>query len=313
MSAAATTDRRRKNGTRLPAFGIRRDGTRYENKCSHDPKRPKLVLVNGPHAGMPNTIRELCAIGRDYFDKPHTFPALKNRLKKVGRLRRSERREAICLMLQELGMHTDLQSWQIGTVDGSGHVTSGRAIAQYMKNTGLKRRRVTRAIKDLVEAGYLLFDLDKKGKKAIAAVTDWKGRTYWGQQRIKKLNEAGEVIGYEALPARREWTAKFFDEAGLLKAFTTPRDEARAARRAAAKEHEELTARHRREAGSRQKSAFRRQAHIASAPKQPPLVEADDAKATLQLAQAILSDNPELGLRGAMDAARARRGTGPPE
>lgn len=292
---------------RLP-YGVRRDGSRYTTKCNHNPRQPQLDLRNPPHAGMPHPIVAFCDRAAAFYDDPRNFQTLKRCLKNETRVVRSQRREAICLLLQELGMHTDLATWRIRDfINGR---ERGRAVAQYAKATGLKRRRVERALHDLVEAGYLLYVWDEgKKPKAVAAISDYRDRLYYGQKRIEKKTEGGNVE-YEALSAVREWTARAFIDAELLDDFKGPRDAARALLKKEAAAAQKATEAAAADERLRARSEVRRRARISTAPQQPP--EADE-KSVHQLAAAILADQPQLGLAGAVVEARRRLGTGPPE
>ncbi len=295
---------------RLP-YGVRRDGSRYTTKCNHNPRQPQLELRNPPHAGMPHPIVAFCDRAADFYDDPRNFQTLKRCLKNKKRDVRSQRREAICLLLQELGMHTDLATWRIRDfINGR---ERGRAVAQYAKATGLKRRRVERALSDLVEAGYLLYVWDEgKKPKAVAAISDYRDRLYYGQKRIEKKTDGG--IEYESLSAVREWNARAFIDAELLEEFKGPRDAARAALKKEAAANQKATEAAAADERLRTRSEYRRRARLSTAPQQPPEPKEADEKSVHQLAAVILADEPALGLAGAVVEARRRlRGTGPPE
>ena len=275
--------------------------------CDHDPRNPRLHLVNGPHGGMPAPLVEACARARDFYARPALLPTLNRHLKKAKRERRSERREALALMIQELLMHTDRKTWRIGNYGAK--VTAGRAVRSYARNMAVNLRRAERTIEELTAQGFLCHSFDKKGR-AVAAVTDYAGRKYLGQKRIQKDDE------YEALAAEREWTAKGLDELGILAELKAERDGHRKAARAAAEQRKALSDRAQRQHGADQQREYRRRAHIRQAPQPAALPEAE-VKAVHELAGSIFAEASAAGqpitLAQAFEEARRRRGTGPPE
>jgi hypothetical protein len=288
---------------------LRKDGTPYAPRrpCAHDPRNPRLDLVHGPHDRMPEPIVDGCERMREFYRKPQLLPSLNKRLKKDGRERRSERRESLALMGQELLMHTDRKTWRIGNYGGE--VDGGRAVLSYAQNMQVHLRRAQRAIEHFTAAGYLAHVFDKKGR-AVASITDYAGRRYLGQKRIEKGDD------YEGLPAEREWTAKGLDELGILGVLKPERDAHRRAARAAAEEAAALSAAAQRQRADDQQREYRRRAHIRQAPKAPALPE-EDVKGELELTRAIYeaarAAGQPIGLAEARTEARRRRGTGPPE
>jgi hypothetical protein len=256
---------------------------------------------------MPAPIVDACARARDFYRRPSLLPSLNKGLKKAPRERRSERREAYVLGLQELLMHTDVKTWRIGNYGGQAY--AGRAVKTYARNMAVSPRRAERMLEDLTKRGYLRHTFDKKGR-AVACVTDYAGRRYLGQKRIESDGN------YEALAAEREWTAKGLEELAILAELKAARDATRKAARLAAEEKASLAASAARQRADDQQREFRRRARIRGAPKPAPLPEVD-VKATHQLAYDIFTAAKEtatpLTLAEAYTEARRRRGTGPPE
>jgi hypothetical protein len=279
--------------------------------CEHDPRNPRLHLVNGPHAGMPEPIVEACARARDFFRRPSLLPSLNKRLKKKPRERRSERKEAHALIIQELLIHTDMKTWRIGNYGGDRN--SGRPVLSYVRNARLNLRRGQRALEELTtNAGYLCHSFDSKGR-AVAVVTDYAGRRYLGQKRIEKGDK-----DYEGLPAEREWTAKGLDELGVLAVFKAARAATRKAARDAAEAAAKLSADAQREQAADQQREYRRRAHIRQAPRPAPLLAEEEVKATHELAREIFEASAAAGApisisSAIMEARRRRSSTGPPE
>lgn len=168
------------------------------NRCGHDPQNPRLSpptpIRNGP-GGLPRILSLAAERAKEWFFHPGKCPALNS---KPDRQTRSERREAIQIVLEVLLRHLDLASLQVGTPTlAQGFVDVG--MATVVQETGLGQRRCERAIAQLKEAGFLRV------------------------QQPRFRNEEGKYFGLRAV---RLFTAKFFDWLGLGPMLKKERDRA---------------------------------------------------------------------------------------
>lgn len=130
-------------------------------RCNHDPRNPRLNLQCAVPANLPELNRlamDACARIVTERDK---FPALGNgrgqrRLLFTSpyRERRSERLEAFVLVLRSVFLHMDALSLRSGKTlrDGSCDAIDEE---QMSKETGVEPRRLQRAKRDLIDAGFL--------------------------------------------------------------------------------------------------------------------------------------------------------------
>ncbi len=177
------------------------------NRCGHDPRQPRLSppepIKKGP--GAPPRILSLAAErAKSWFFHPGQCPELQT---SPNRQTRSERREAIQIVLEALLKRLDLASLCVGTptpTDGFVDVDMKTIVS----DTGLGQRRCERAIGQLKEAGFLKVE------------------------QPRHRNEDGAYFGLRAI---RVFTKKFFDWLGLGLMLTRERDRAaKALRRKAA-------------------------------------------------------------------------------
>lgn len=168
------------------------------NRCGHDPKHPRLSppesIKKGP--GAPPRVLSLAAEkAKEWFFHPGQCPELQT---SPNRQTRSERREAIQIVLEALLKRLDLASLCVGTptpADGLVDVDMKTIVA----DTGLGQRRCERAIGQLKDAGFLKVE----------------------QPRYR--NEEGAYFGLRAI---RVFTKKFFDWLGLGLMLARERDRA---------------------------------------------------------------------------------------
>jgi len=157
------------------------------NRCGHDPENPQLSPVepikSGP--GCPPRILSLAAErAKEWFFTPAKCPLLGG---DSERQVRSERREAIQVVLEFLLGRLDLASLCVGTPtmkDGLIDLDMKAIVA----GTGLGQRRCERAIGNLKEAGFMEVK----------------------QPRLK--NDEGHYFGLRAI---RVLTVRFFEWLGL--------------------------------------------------------------------------------------------------
>jgi hypothetical protein len=157
------------------------------NRCGHDPKNPQLSpptpIKKGP-GGLPRILSLATEKAKAWFHHPDQCPDLQS---SPHRQTRSERREAIQVVLEALLGRLDLASLCVGVptpTDGFIDVD----MKTIVQDTGLGQRRCERAIGQLKTAGFLTVE------------------------QPRHRNEAGAYIGLRAI---RVFTKKFFDWLGL--------------------------------------------------------------------------------------------------
>ena len=161
--------------------------TRLGNRCGHDPQNPQLnplePIKSGP--GCPPRILSLAAErAKEWFFVPEKCPLLGG---ESERQVRSERREAIQVVLEFMLSRLDLASLCVGSPtmkDGFIDLDMKAIVA----GTGLGQRRCERAIGNLKEAGFMEVK----------------------QPRLK--NDEGHYFGLRAI---RVLTVRFFEWLGL--------------------------------------------------------------------------------------------------
>ncbi len=124
------------------------------NRCGHDPKNPRLnplePIKSGP--GCPPRILSLAAErAKEWFFTPDKCPLFRA---ESERQLRSERREAIQVVLEFLLSRLELASLWIGTPTmKEGFIDLD--MKSIVEGTGLGQRRCERAIGNLKEAGFM--------------------------------------------------------------------------------------------------------------------------------------------------------------
>lgn len=144
------------------------------------------MLFNYPHdhKKRSNLIQEVIEKLRKSFYSPKKELTSLQRL--TGRQLRSERRESAILLLQHMIYYVDDATGKVGRMTGN-HFRN-YSVYELAEKTGLKVKRVIRALKTIAQAGYM-------------KVT----------RQFKRLDN-GDVI---ALPSIREFTPRFFVELGI--------------------------------------------------------------------------------------------------
>ena len=124
------------------------------NRCGHDPQNPNLSPPNPIRKGegAPPRILSLAAErAKEWFWNPQKCPLLETN---DDRQTRSERREAIQVVLEFLLSRLDLVTLCVGTPTlNHGFIDLG--MNSIVEGTGLGQRRCERAIGDLKEAGFM--------------------------------------------------------------------------------------------------------------------------------------------------------------
>ena len=126
------------------------------NFCGHVPARPQFGLkepIKTGFKGIPRVL-SLCAERLSgYYNRPRSVLPSLDLANKSTRQQRSERRESCIVLLKALLKHTDLTSLRVGipTKDGFVNLT----VKYIAASTGMKLKRVGRALKDLKAAGLI--------------------------------------------------------------------------------------------------------------------------------------------------------------
>ncbi|UQZ91195.1 hypothetical protein C4J81_06625 [Deltaproteobacteria bacterium Smac51] len=157
------------------------------NRCGHEPQNPNLSPPNPIRKGKgaPPRILSLAAErAKEWFWCPQKCPLLDT---SAERQTRSERREAIQVVLEYLLSRLDLVTLCVGTPTLN-HGFIDLDMNSIVDGTGLGQRRCERAIGDLKEAGFM----------EVA--------------QPRHRNEDGKYVGLRAI---RYLTARFFEWLGL--------------------------------------------------------------------------------------------------
>lgn len=123
------------------------------NKCGHDPKAPRLIPVvpiKTGKGGLPRILSLAAEKTKAWYDQPDLFPKLQSR---KGRRTRSERREAVIIIIETLLIRLDLATMQIGFPGPQGFVDID--MRTIVRESGLSQRRCERAIAQLKQAGFI--------------------------------------------------------------------------------------------------------------------------------------------------------------
>ncbi len=125
------------------------------NRCGHSPATPCLSLtapVKTGQGGMPLVITRAMEYLERYYSSPSLFPSL-DAANASDRQQRSERREACIRLLKGLLRYVDITSLRVGfaTAEGFQPIT----LDLLVRDTGLTKRRLERAHRDLKAAGLL--------------------------------------------------------------------------------------------------------------------------------------------------------------
>ncbi|MBS8270873.1 replication protein RepA [Halomonas litopenaei] len=206
------------------------------NFCGHRPENPRIALtepVKQGKGGLPGVITEAMKRCVDYYNSPWKIPSL-NLANGSTRQQRSERREACLSTLWAILKYTDLVTLKVGvpTPEGGFLNLTVKYLARW---TGLKQRRVERALADLQAAGIVSVhprcekrsDGSYKGHAAIKAVNKLFFAIFGLQFRLgferkraakrlkKKQQQHAKASGTKTSAARRNLTARAaLDRAG---------------------------------------------------------------------------------------------------
>lgn len=150
------------------------------NRCGHDPRAPRLVPskpIRTGKGGLPRILSLAAERARGWYDRPRKCPPLQTR---PDRQTRSERREAVIVVLETILSHLDLASLCCGTPTlAEGFIDID--MKTLVRDSGLGQRRIERAIAQLKDAGFM-------------EVTQPRGQSeegkYFGCRAIRVVREA---------------------------------------------------------------------------------------------------------------------------
>lgn len=124
------------------------------NRCGHDPRAPKLQPtqpIRTGKGGLPRILSLAAERARAWYDRPRKCPPLQTH---PDRQTRSERREAVIVVLETLFSHLDLASLCCGTPTlAEGFIDVD--MKTLVRDCGLGQRRIERAIAQLKDAGFM--------------------------------------------------------------------------------------------------------------------------------------------------------------
>lgn len=123
------------------------------NRCGHNPKAPRLtpiLPIKTGKGGLPRILSLAVEKTKIWYDRPDLCPKLQTR---QNRQTRSERREAIIIILETLLKHMDLATLQIGFPGHQGFIDID--MQTIVRESGLNQRRCERAIAQLKHAGFI--------------------------------------------------------------------------------------------------------------------------------------------------------------
>lgn len=127
--------------------------------CDHDPNAPRLTLRIAVAERLPLLLQDAIKWAAKLYSRPGLFPEITGRAFAGDadtrvRKRRTERLEAIVLVLIALLRRLDVRTFRVGDQRDDG-LCSGVSIAKLCEATGLTEWRVGRALGDLEAAGYI--------------------------------------------------------------------------------------------------------------------------------------------------------------
>ncbi|MDL2226814.1 hypothetical protein LJB86_04085 [Deltaproteobacteria bacterium OttesenSCG-928-M10] len=130
------------------------DGKKSGNRCGHDPQNPILSPpkpIPKGEGGLPRILSLAAERAKEWFWNPQKCPLLETN---TDRQTRSERREAIQVVLEYLLSRLDLVTLCVGTPTLRDSFVD-LSMNTIVDGTGLGQRRCERAIHDLKEAGFM--------------------------------------------------------------------------------------------------------------------------------------------------------------
>ena len=192
------------------------------NRCGHNSKSPRLeplVPIRKGKGGLPRILSLAAEKSKAWYDEPDKCLKLNSR---PNRKLRSERREAIIIIIETLLKRLDVASLRIGIPVQSGFLDID--MKTIVRESGLNQRRCERAISHLKQAGFLKVSQkhikQASGKyvalRAVRIFTQdffvWLGldkilATERAKALGRKMRQAAKVVGSmikQALPIKRQ-------------------------------------------------------------------------------------------------------------
>lgn len=127
------------------------------NRCGHCVSAPQFFVAKNSTRSLPWVLKKAKEnVRRYYFSNKNYLPHLQfERFSRTKRAMRSEQREALCLVVEALLHHTDLNSLTIGFVQPNTDTIKPVTIAQLAQYIGIGYKRCQRVVRLLKRAGYL--------------------------------------------------------------------------------------------------------------------------------------------------------------
>lgn len=184
------------------------------NRCGHDPKHPKLSPAKPIRKGKGGLPRIL-SLAAERAKAWYKHPAKCQPLHRPGRKIRSERREALQIVIESILAHLDLASLCLGTPTLE-HGFIDVDMTTIMKTAGIGKRRIERAIDLLKKAGFIEVTQPRKqndlgeyyGCRAIRVIKDiffdWLGL---GPMLARERRRASAALHRKAQKANTKLSA----------------------------------------------------------------------------------------------------------
>lgn len=178
----------------------------HGNRCGHDPQNPNLRAakpISKGKGGLPRILSLAAERAKAWYAYPAKCPPLQHgRTRKI----RSERREAIQIVLETVLQHLDLASLCLGTPTlANGFIDID--MATIVRDSGIGQRRCERALGMLIKAGFM---------KATQPRTQNEEGEYFGCRAIRVVQKCffeWLKLGPMLVKERRRRSAKLRSDA----------------------------------------------------------------------------------------------------
>lgn len=185
-------------------------------RCEHNPLDPRFLEFQAHHKPKSRFFQmALFRLKRSYW-KPYEFLVHLLLLNPSYRQKNSQRREAICLVLQLLVYYTDAESMEVKIPRKGRAGWMGLSMEKIAKMSGLTIGRVKNAFSDLKQAGYLVvgkrINVSKyKEEGVFRSVNSYKKLTnlFWSHLGIRK-EEIKKEMDYKKSKIRRVSTEQIY-------------------------------------------------------------------------------------------------------
>ncbi|CAM4397069.1 MAG: hypothetical protein LEGION0398_MBIBDBAK_00209 [Legionellaceae bacterium] len=177
------------------------DTVLYGNKCGHKKDVFRSPVLPLHHKERPSVLEKAKERLANAFLSPKKYLASLSFLNPSHKQKKSERREAICAVLCVLLHHTELDTLEVRKVF-TFEYSRPLSLKEIAQMANIPLWRATRALRDVVKAGYLT--CQKRFKKTSAM-------NYYGEYSLRKLThkffkEVG--INLASLEKARHWKRK---------------------------------------------------------------------------------------------------------